>query len=76
MPNDVVVVRRQVVASPGEIVVALLEDEATVKTLALHEGIPVLVPANPGYQAIRKEFEIVGRVVGLVRSYQGGLAWS
>jgi len=76
MPNDVVVVRRQVVASPGEIVVALLEDEATVKTLALHEGIPVLVPANPGYQAIRKEVEIVGRVVGLVRSYQGGLAWS
>jgi len=76
MPNDVVVVRRQAVASPGEIIVALLEDEATVKTLALNEGTPVLIPANPAYQPIRKEFQIVGRVVGLIRAYQGGLTWS
>ncbi|HLN15050.1 MAG TPA: S24 family peptidase, partial [bacterium] len=76
MPNDVVVVRRQAVASPGEIIVALLDDEATVKTLALNEGTPVLMPANPAYQPIRKEFQIVGRVVGLIRAYQGGLTWS
>ena len=76
MPNDVVVVRRQAVAAPGEIVVALLEDEATVKTLGLNEGVPVLLPANPAYRPIQRAFEIIGRVVGLMRSYQGGFAWS
>ena len=76
MPDDVVVVRRQAVAAPGEVVVALLGDEATVKTLALDEGTPMLLPANPAYQPIRKEFQIVGRVVGLIRAYRGGRAWS
>lgn len=72
MPDDVVVVRRQFVARPGDIVVALLGEDATVKRLVLDEGTPVLMPANPSYAPIRKEFQVIGRVVGLLRAYQGG----
>jgi repressor LexA len=75
MSGDIVIVRRQAVAAPGEIVVALLGEEATVKTLALDEGTPQLMPANPAYQPIRDEFQIVGRVVGLIRAYQGVHGW-
>ncbi len=76
LPGDIVVVRRQPVASPGEIIVALIQEEATVKRLAMHEGTPVLMPANPAYQPIRGEFRIVGRVVGLLRAYKGVYGWS
>lgn len=72
MPDDVVVVKRQPVASPGEVVVALLGEEATIKKFVLDEGTPILMPANPLYAAIRGEFQIIGRVVGLLRAYQGG----
>lgn len=72
MPEDVVVVRRQPIASPGDVVVALFGEDATVKKLALDEGAPILIPANPSYAPIRGEFQIIGRVVGLLRAYQGG----
>jgi len=75
MPDDVVVVRRQAVASSGDIVVALLGEEATVKTLVSDEGTPVLMPANPAYQPIREEFQVIGRVIGLIRAYQGVRGW-
>ena len=71
MPDDIVIVRRQRAASSGDIVVALLGDEATVKRLATLDGAPVLRPENAAYQAIRGEFEIAGRVIGLMRAYQG-----
>lgn len=76
MPDDIVVVRRQSVASAGEIVVALLGEEATVKRLGLDDAGPILMPANPSYLPIRGEFQIIGRVVGLIRTYQGGYGWS
>lgn len=76
MPGDIVVVRRQPVASPGEIVVALFGEEATVKRLAADEGTPVLMPENPAYQPIRGEFQIIGRVVGLMRAYREVYGWS
>lgn len=76
MPDDVVVVRRQRVASPRDIVVALFGEDATVKTFALEEGTPILTPANPSYAPIRGEFHIIGRVVGLLRAYQGGFGCS
>jgi repressor LexA len=71
MPGDIVIVRRQRAASPGDIVVALLGDEATVKRLATLDGAPVLQPENAAYHTIRSEFEIAGRVIGLMRAYQG-----
>jgi repressor LexA len=69
--GDVVIVRRQRTASPGDIVVALLDDEATIKRLAILDGTPILRPENAAYQPIRAEFEIAGRVIGLMRAYQG-----
>ncbi len=73
--GDLVIVRCQSAANPGDIVVALQEDEATVKRLAMAEGRPYLLAENPAYAPIRGEFEILGKVVGLLRRYPvGGLA--
>jgi len=47
LPGDLVIVRPQAHAEPGEIVVALLGEDATVKRLALVDGKPVLKPENP-----------------------------
>ncbi len=76
LPDDIVVVRRQPAASPGEVVVALFGEEATVKRLAMDEGTPVLMPENPVYQPILGEFQIIGRVIGLMRAYRGVYGWS
>jgi len=70
LPGDLAVVRPQPRANPGEIVVALLGEDATVKRLASEEGTPILSPANPAYAPIKREFRIVGRVVGVLRAYQ------
>jgi repressor LexA len=67
--GDLVIVRCQATAAPGDIVVALRGDEATVKRLALEEGRPYLRAENPAYEPIRGEFEIIGKVVGLLRRY-------
>ncbi|MGH2398504.1 MAG: transcriptional repressor LexA [bacterium] len=72
--GDLVIVRSQVTAQPGEIVVALLGDEATVKRLQYQGRRPYLIPENPRYEAIFEEFEIIGKVVGLMRKYAGGQA--
>ena len=67
--GDLVIVRCQSTATTGEIVVALQGDEATVKRLALSEGRPYLRAENPAYAPIHGEFEILGKVVGLLRRY-------
>ena len=70
LPGDLVVVRRQPEARSGEIVVALLEDEATVKTLSLKDGKIWLLPENPDYEPIDGTgCTILGKVVGVVRRY-------
>ncbi len=70
LPDDVVVVRRQPEAYNGEIVVALFEDEATVKTLSRRDGQVWLLPENPDYDPIDgTRCQILGKVVGLVRRY-------
>ena len=70
LPGDVVVVRRQPTAESGQIVVALLEDEATVKTLSLSGGQVWLLPENPAFQPIDGTgCTILGRVEGLIRRY-------
>ncbi len=76
LPGDLVCVRPQPVASPGDIVVALIGEEATVKRLAADAGRPVLLPANPAYQPIRGDFRIIGRVTALVRAYRGVAGWA
>lgn len=70
LPGDLVVVHRQPEAHSGEIVVALFEDEATVKTLRRRDGKVWLMPANDDYEPIDgTHAQIVGKVVAVVRRY-------
>ena len=70
LPDDLVVVRRQPTAVNGEIVVALLEDEATVKRLSLRGGHVWLMPENDDYSPIDGTYaKILGKVVSVVRYY-------
>nr|WP_265523311.1 transcriptional repressor LexA [Oerskovia sp. JB1-3-2] len=67
--GDWVVVRRQPVAENGEIVAAMIGDEATVKTLKKADGHVWLMPHNPAYQPIAgDDSQILGRVVSVLRS--------
>ena len=69
-PDDLVVIHRQSQARNGEIVVALFEDEATVKTLSQKNGQTWLLPANSDYQPIDgTHAQIIGKVVALLRRY-------
>jgi repressor LexA len=69
LPGDKVIVQQTTHASPGEIVVALIEGEATVKTFRKTSSKVVLEPANPKYQPIvvgeGQDFRIIGKVVGV-----------
>jgi repressor LexA len=66
--GDWVVVRRQPTADNGEIVAALLDDEATVKTLQRREGHTWLMPHNPAYSPIDGDHAtILGKVVTVIR---------
>ncbi|MCA8943977.1 MAG: transcriptional repressor LexA [Planctomycetes bacterium] len=70
LPGDTVIVRKQSTAANGDIVVALVGDEATVKRLRIQRQRIVLEPANPDFESIRPrdgECEILGRVVELRR---------
>ncbi len=70
LPDDLVVVKSQNTANNGEIVVALIGEEATVKTLSRKGSEVWLLPANPDYSPIDgREATILGRVVAVVRQY-------
>ena len=72
LPDDLVVVHRQQEVRNGEIVVALFEDEATVKTYRRENGHVWLYPENssPEYQPIDGEgCSILGKVVAVIRRY-------
>ncbi len=70
LPDDLVVVHRQETFREGDIVVALFEDEATVKTLHRDNGHIWLLPENPEYQPIDGEgAALLGRVVAVIRRY-------
>jgi repressor LexA len=66
--GDWVVVREQQVAENGEIVAAMLDGEATVKTFKQSDGHTWLIPHNPAYTPILgDEATILGRVVAVLR---------
>jgi repressor LexA len=72
--GDVVVVNPQPSARTGDIVVALLDDEATVKTYVSQKGAVVLRPENPDFDEIvldggRGDVRVLGKVVGLMRKF-------
>jgi repressor LexA len=66
--GDWVVVRQQPVANNGEIVAAMLDGEATVKTFKRRDGKVWLLPHNPAYDPIDGDMAtILGRVVAVLR---------
>ena len=70
LPGDLVVVHQQQRASAGDIVVAMIDGEATVKTLRRRDGHVWLMPENPEYEPIPGDHaEILGRVTAVVRRY-------
>jgi len=70
--GDLAVVERKTEAMQGDIVVAVVDDQFTLKTLARDKDGYHLLPANPNYPVIRPngKLEIFGVLVGLVRKYQ------
>lgn len=70
LSGDLVIVRPQKTAESGEIVVALLEDEATVKRFSKKNGHIYLLPENEAFAPILgDEAVILGLVRGVVRTY-------
>jgi repressor LexA len=70
LDGDFVIVRRQSNADPGDIVVALVEDEATVKRFFIDGDQVRLQPENPAIEPILfdvKDVMILGKVIGLHR---------
>ena len=72
--GDLVLVRRQENAQPGDIVVALIEGEATVKRLARQDDAVVLKAEHPTMSPIvirpgERDVKILGKVVGLLRGF-------
>jgi repressor LexA len=68
--GDLVIVRKQNTARNGDIVVALLEDEATVKRFYKENNYIRLQPENSNYEPIiTKDVLILGKVIALLRKY-------
>ena len=69
LEGDYVVVRRQDTASDGEIVVALVGEDATVKRFFREDDHVRLQPENDSFEPIRsREVRVLGRVVGVLRT--------
>ena len=70
LSGDKVIVRPQSTADDGQIVVAMIEDEATVKRLRRRNGEIWLMPENENYAPIDgTHAQILGLVKGVVREY-------
>lgn len=71
MDGDIVVVEKRPFANIGDIVVAIIDDKFTIKTLGKEKDSYVLIPANKDFEIIRpkEQFSIYGVVAGQFRSY-------
>lgn len=68
--GDLVLVRQQQDAIDGDIVIALIDDSATVKTFYRDGEFIRLDPANSAFEPIRtRECDVLGKVIGLYRRY-------
>ena len=73
LDGDYVMVRPQPTAEQGEIVAALIGDEATVKRFYRRSNHLLLAPSNPRYSPLRldgDEVRIIGKVVGVLRRFE------
>lgn len=67
--GDWVVVRQQRTAENGDIVAAMLDDEATVKVFRQRDGHTWLLPRNSNFEPILGDYaEVLGKVVAVLRS--------
>jgi repressor LexA len=76
--GDVVVARKQATAEDGDIVVAMLDGETTLKRVRQHRRCATLVAENRRYRSIRvrtESAEIQGVVVGLMRAFRPSRGW-
>jgi repressor LexA len=74
LPRDLVVVKPQQTANHGDLVAVLIGEEATVKRINFDPRGVKLMPSNPAYEPIPIETEdarVIGKIVGLVRDYDG-----
>lgn len=70
LDGDLVLVRQQHDANDGDIVIALLDDSATVKTFSREGEYIKLSPANEAFEPIVvRECDVQGKVIGLYRKY-------
>lgn len=68
--RDLVLVKKQETANNGDIVVALIDDSATVKTFIREDKHIKLMPHNDKYEPIiTKNVSIIGKVIGLFRKF-------
>jgi repressor LexA len=70
LPGDIVVVRKQQQSDPGQIIVALVDDEATVKRFRRKGNNVVLQPENPDFESIvlsPQQVTILGKVIEVRR---------
>lgn len=67
-PGDLAIIIPTETAQNGDVVVALIEDEATLKKFHQVEDYVALIPANPKYEPIiGRQFSVQGRVIGVLR---------
>ena len=69
--DDFILMKKQEFAESGDIIVALIGEDVTVKTLKKRDGNYFLEPANKSYQSIpiNEEVSIVGKVMKVIRNY-------
>ena len=78
LPGDIAVVRRQPTAETGDVVVALVGDEAAVKTLRLRRGRVELHAENPDFPPILprpEDVTILGKVIEMRRYLEEPVLW-
>ena len=68
--GDLVLVNKQPIANNRDIVIALIDEEATCKRFFMEDGEIILKPENDLYEPIKsKNITILGKVIGLFRSF-------
>jgi repressor LexA len=68
--GDIAIIKKQNVANNGDIVAALLEDEATLKVFQKTSDSIKLLPKNSAYKPIEgREFTVLGKLAAIFRSY-------
>lgn len=67
--GDIAIIKKQSTAYKGDIVAALIGDEATLKRLRYTKDTAYLEAANKNYPPIFEEFSIIGKLIAIVRKY-------